>query len=251
MASVTLGAGADRFVVLNLTIGTCTTGSYTRIDTLKLEASLITTAVVMSSAFGEAPAVGVSLVKFGAIADCAAVSHFTISSLTTSLATGIHTDIVPASHAVGALCISHALGAAASERIANVVVNARAHGAVIANLAVGVLAAWGGMAQFLRVKSPASGERISDEASRARANGLVIPDGAIGSCTAKSFLARVDTPQSLAGKVARAIVSLNTFSSAAVGEGISFIADGTGAHRAFSAHSAVSIVTTGGRCAGI
>jgi len=54
----------------------------------------------------------------------------------------------------------------------------------------------------------------------------------------------VDATKLLTGHVAWAIIGLNTFSTSAVGQWISFMADGTGTDRLFTTSTALSIGTT-------
>ena len=70
--------------------------------------------------------------------------------ITPPLSTVTHNShVVPAAHVGGAVRVPDALRLAARERVADVVLDAGAHGAVVAHGALGVAAAGRGLAQLL------------------------------------------------------------------------------------------------------
>jgi len=224
MAGVALGARADGFVVLHLTVCTCTTGAITWVDTLQLVASLVAGAVVVGGALGVTPGVGVALVVLRTGTHSTAVLDVTVGSLPTRVAARVHTDVVPTAHVPGTVSVADTLWLAPGQWVPDVVLDAGADGAVISYLAVGVAATGARLAQLLRVESPARDEGIANEVPRARADGLVVPDGALGLDTTHTGLARVDTSELLAGAVAGAVIGLNTLAATTVCERVALVA---------------------------
>lgn len=246
VASVAARARANGLVILNLAVSASAASSLTWVDALKLETGLMAGAVIVSSALSIATAVWVSLVVLRTGTDSTVVLDITVGTLSTSVTAGVHADVVPAAHVVRAVGVTDALRFAASQGVANVVLNAGTHSAVVPHLAVGVAATGGWVAQLLWVEAAAAGERIADETAGAGADGLVVPGGTFGAISADAtFVAGVNTPQSLAHTVAGAVIVLKTLSPDAVGEWVTFVAEGAGADGAITTDTAVSIGTTG------
>lgn len=75
----------------------------------------------MFRALGVASAVGVTKEFIRASADGASVPHIAVGALTTSIATRVDTDVVPACHVMRTFGITDAFRSAASQWVADVV----------------------------------------------------------------------------------------------------------------------------------
>jgi len=89
-------------------------------------------------AFGGTTAVWVTLIVLGARADGTVLLDITVGTLTTRVTARVHADIIPASHVVRTIGVPNTLGFTASQRIADVVVDTGADGAVVPHLAISV-----------------------------------------------------------------------------------------------------------------
>jgi len=98
MTSVSLGAEADGFVILNLALGSHTTCSLTGVYTLELITGLVIWTVIMGCAFRIASALWVSLVELWTGASGTSLDNITQSSFATSANTWVDTSVVGASH---------------------------------------------------------------------------------------------------------------------------------------------------------
>lgn len=98
MSSVSLGAEADGFVILDLALGSLTTCSLTRVYTLELITGLVRWAVIMGCALRIASALWIALVVLWAGASGTALDNITQGSFTASTNTWVDTSVVGASH---------------------------------------------------------------------------------------------------------------------------------------------------------
>lgn len=113
MSSHVLRAAADRLVVLDLAVGTSTTGSHARVDTLQLEAGLVASTVVVGCALSEAPVVGVSLEELRTGALDVVVGNGAMGAFTAGVVgAGVDTAVLAALAVAGAVTMHGALSMA-------------------------------------------------------------------------------------------------------------------------------------------
>lgn len=257
MSGVVLGAGADGLVVLDFADGVGAAGAHTGVYALELEASLVGPAVVVLGALSVAFAVGISQEELGALAADAVLPDVAVGTLAAGVVgAGVGAAVLAAGLVSGAVGVAEALGAAALEWVADVVVDAGAHGpghgCVGLHTAVGVFTAGAGVTEFTRVEGPAGLEGVASHATAAGAHGLVVANLALGAGAADvGDAAGVDTLLALAGLIPATVARLQALSAGASGEGVAFEAEGAAADRPVLLSLAVSAVPAGVGEAGV
>jgi len=204
MACVVLGTGANGFVVDNFANGVGAAGVYTRVNTLEFEAGLVGGAVLVRCALGVAPATSVSQEELRAGTVYSVVSDVAVGILAACVVGARVRAAVLTTSLVGrTVAVLDTLSAASSEGIANVVVDAGAHGTVVLYPAVSVLAARGRVAVL---QGTAGLEWVAGHALAARADGLVVANLTLSASAADAGdVARVDTLLLLASQVSAAV----------------------------------------------
>jgi len=191
-------------VVDDFADGVGATGALAGVDTPELEAGLVRGAFRVRCALGVALGTSISQEELWASAVNSVVPDVAVGVLAACVVGArVGAAVLATSLVRGAVTVLEALGAAASERVANVVVDAGAHGTVVLHPAVGVLAARGGVAVL---QGTAGLEGVSGHALSAGADGLVVANLALSTSPADAGdTARVDTLLLLARQVSAAV----------------------------------------------
>lgn len=250
-------ARTDGLVVLHLAVGTSSAGAYTRVHALQLEAGLVTAAVVVGCALSEAAVLSISLEELWAGAGDSVVANIAVGTLSAGVVGArVDTAVIPTGAVTRAVSVGDALSPTSSiERVADVVGDAGADGAVVLNAAVGVGGARAWLAQLLRIETSAGREWISCEAVTAGADRLVVSDCAFGGAGADvGDVTGVDALLALAGLAAVTVAgleALGTDTSVAGVERVALVTVGAAAHGASVTLLALGIPSAGAGEAGV